>query len=152
MADIFAVIADGTRRDILSLLLEQRVEGAGGAGGMSVSRIVAKLELSQPTVSKHLKVLREAGLVTVRESGQHRIYALQYAPLVAVEDWLLPFGAADEADDGAAVLDAAAAARAESLGRALAERTHQVSAVVQDIQRGVSEGATKVAEALRIRK
>ncbi|NQX16330.1 helix-turn-helix transcriptional regulator [Rathayibacter sp. VKM Ac-2857] len=151
MADIFAVIADGTRRDILSLLLEQRVEGAGGAGGMSVSRIVAKLELSQPTVSKHLKVLREAGLVTVRESGQHRIYALQYAPLVAVEDWLLPFGAADEGDSGAG-LDAAAAARAESLGRALAERTHQVSAVVQDIQRGVSEGATKVAEALRIRK
>ncbi|QHC57852.1 metalloregulator ArsR/SmtB family transcription factor [Rathayibacter sp. VKM Ac-2760] len=152
MADIFAVIADGTRRDILSLLLEQRVEGAAGGAGMSVSRIVAKLELSQPTVSKHLKVLREAGLVTVRESGQHRYYALRYAPLVAVEDWLLPFGAADEAESGAALLDAAAAARAESLGRALAERTHQVSAVVQDIQRGVSEGATKVAEALRIRK
>ncbi|KKM44821.1 hypothetical protein VT73_08050, partial [Rathayibacter toxicus] len=80
MSDIFGVIADGTRRDILSLLLEQRSE-APDAEGMSVSRIVARLELSQPTVSKHLKVLREAGLVTVRESGQHRFYALTYGPL-----------------------------------------------------------------------
>ncbi|MBO0984285.1 helix-turn-helix transcriptional regulator [Rathayibacter sp. SD072] len=148
MPDIFAVIADGTRRDILSLLLEQR---EAGATGISVSQIVARLELSQPTVSKHLKVLREAGLVSVRESGQHRFYALQYAPLEVVEDWLLPFLEADAVDEPA-LLDAAAAARAESLGRALAERTHQVTAVVQDIQRGVSEGATKVAEALRIRK
>lgn len=147
MADIFSVIADGTRRDILSLLLERRRSGEG----MSVSRIVARLELSQPTVSKHLKVLREAGLVTVRESGQHRFYALEYGPLEEVEDWLLPFLAEEEAGNGA-LLDAPTAARAESLGRALAERTHQVSTVVQDIQRGVSEGATKVAEALRIRK
>ncbi|SMH45083.1 DNA-binding transcriptional regulator, ArsR family [Rathayibacter oskolensis] len=152
MADIFAVIADGTRRDILSILLEERIEGTAPGGGISVSRIVARLELSQPTVSKHLKVLREAGLVTVRESGQHRYYALQYGPLEAVEDWLLPFLAADDSEAGPALLDATAAARAESLGRALAERTHQVSTVVQDIQRGVSEGATKVAEVLRIRK
>ncbi|KZX20134.1 ArsR/SmtB family transcription factor [Rathayibacter tanaceti] len=149
MADIFGVIADGTRRDILSLLLERRREGE--SDGMSVSSIVARLELSQPMVSKHLKVLREAGLVTVRESGQHRFYTLEYAPLEQVEDWLLPFVAEDEAAIGA-LLDAPTAARAESLGRALAERTHQVSTVVQDIQRGVSEGATKVAEALRIRK
>ncbi|KQQ03709.1 MULTISPECIES: ArsR/SmtB family transcription factor [unclassified Rathayibacter] len=152
MADIFAVIADGTRRDILSILLEQRAEGTTVAGGMSVSRIVARLELSQPTVSKHLKVLREAGLVTVRESGQHRYYALQYTPLEELEDWLLPFLAADDLDEEPGVLDAPTAARAESLGRALADRTHQVSTVVQDIQRGVSEGATKVAEVLRIRK
>jgi ArsR family transcriptional regulator len=149
MADIFGVVADGTRRDILSLLLEQRQEGA--ADGMSVSRIVARLELTQPTVSKHLRVLREAGLVTVRESGQHRFYALEYGPLAEMEDWLLPFLAEDEAASGA-LLDAPTAARAESLGRALAERTHQVSTVVQDIQRGVSGGATKVAEALRIRR
>lgn len=150
MADIFAVIADGTRRDILSILLQQRVDGS--ADGISVSRIVARLELSQPTVSKHLKVLREAGLVTVRESGQHRYYALQYSPLEEVEDWLMPFLAAADVETGPALLDAPTAARAESLGRVLAERTHQVSSVVQDIQRGVSEGATKVAEALRIRK
>ena len=150
MADIFAVIADGTRRDILSILLQQRVEGS--ADGISVSRIVARLELSQPTVSKHLKVLREAGLVTVRESGQHRYYALQYSPLEELEDWLMPFLAASDVETGPALLDAPTAARAESLGRVLAERTHQVSAVVQDIQRGVSEGATKVAEALRIRR
>lgn len=151
MADIFAVIADGTRREILSVLLQQRVEGAG-AEGMSVSRIVARLELNQPTVSKHLKVLREAGLVTVRESGQHRFYALQYTPLEELEDWLLPFLAAADVESGPALLGPPTAARAESLGRALADRTHQVSSVVQDIQRGVSEGATKVAEALRMRK
>lgn len=149
MPDIFAVIADGTRRDILSLLRAQREAGPSGAGGISVSQLVARLELSQPTVSKHLKVLRDAGLVTVRESGQHRFYALQYSPLEEVEDWLMPFL---EIEEEPALLDAAAAARAESLGRAIAERTHQVSTVVQDIQRGVSEGATKVAEALRIRK
>ncbi|MBF4463283.1 MULTISPECIES: ArsR/SmtB family transcription factor [unclassified Rathayibacter] len=149
MADIFGVIADGTRRDILALLLEQREDAA--PDGMSVSAIVARLELSQPTVSKHLRVLREAGLVTVRESGQHRYYALQYGPLAELEDWLLPFLAV--AEEGApTLLDAPTAARAESLGRALADRTHQVTTVVQDIQRGVSEGATKVGQALRIRK
>ncbi|AZZ49613.1 ArsR family transcriptional regulator [Rathayibacter rathayi] len=148
MADIFGVIADGTRRDILALLLEQRREGA--TEGISVSRIVARLEVSQPTVSKHLKVLRETGLVTVRESGQHRFYTLEDGPLAEVDDWLLPFLAEDEA--AGAVLEGPITARAELLGRALAERTHQVSTVVQDIQRGVTEGATKVAEALRLRK
>jgi DNA-binding transcriptional ArsR family regulator len=64
MADIFDVIADGTRRDILQLLRER---AAAGEHGTSVSHIVTELGVSQPTVSKHLKVLREAELVTVRE-------------------------------------------------------------------------------------
>ena len=67
MPDIFGVISDATRRDILQVLLERHKQDAE----ISVSEIVAQLELSQPTVSKHLKVLREAELVTVREEGQH---------------------------------------------------------------------------------
>ncbi|CAN5265425.1 hypothetical protein BH09ACT6_BH09ACT6_07760 [soil metagenome] len=112
MADIFSVIADPTRRHVLSLLLERYVGSdvdasvqpgeAGGAQGstapmgeISVSDLVSLLMLSQPTVSKHLKVLRDAGLVTVREEGQHRYYALESSPLEEVEDWLIPFLSAD---------------------------------------------------------
>ncbi|NQX13128.1 winged helix-turn-helix transcriptional regulator [Microbacteriaceae bacterium VKM Ac-2855] len=147
MADIFAVIADGTRRDILSILLDRRTGREGRSREISVSEIVAHLELSQPTVSKHLKVLREAELVTVREEGQHRYYALEYTPLEAVEDWLIPFLTAEEEAEQA-LIDESTAARAENLGRVIADRTHQMSTVVHDLQRG----ATKVAEALRIKK
>lgn len=87
MPDIFGVIADQTRRDILQTLLERH----GTDAEMSVSEIVAQLEISQPTVSKHLKVLREAELVTVREDGQHRLYALNAEPLEMVEDFVIPF-------------------------------------------------------------
>ena len=82
MPDIFGVISDATRRDILQVLLERHKQDAE----ISVSEIVAQLELSQPTVSKHLKVLREAELVTVREEGQHRYYTLDPEPLEMVED------------------------------------------------------------------
>lgn len=87
MPDIFGVIADQTRRDILQTLLERHRTDTE----MSVSEIVAQLEISQPTVSKHLKVLREAELVTVREDGQHRLYALNAEPLEMVEDFVIPF-------------------------------------------------------------
>lgn len=87
MPDIFGVIADATRRDILQVLLDHHDDEAG----VSVSEIVAKLETSQPTVSKHLKVLREAELVTVREDGQHRFYSLNPEPLELVEDYVIPF-------------------------------------------------------------
>jgi ArsR family transcriptional regulator, arsenate/arsenite/antimonite-responsive transcriptional repressor len=140
MADIFAVIADGTRRDILTILLDRHTGREGSSREISVSDIVAHLELSQPTVSKHLKVLREAGLVTVREEGQHRYYALEYAPLEVVEDWLIPFLSADfdgEKGIDVAILDESTAARAEAVGRAIADRTHQVSAVVADIGRAL---------------
>src|SRR6188508_2282968 len=88
MADIFDVIADGTRRDILQLLLDRSTRGDNGT---SVSQIVHELGVSQPTVSKHLKVLRDAELVSVREEGQHRYYSLATAPLDEVDDWLVPF-------------------------------------------------------------
>jgi transcriptional regulator, ArsR family len=94
MADIFDVIADGTRREILRLLLDR---SADGERGTSVSQIVHELGVSQPTVSKHLKVLRESHLVSVREEGQHRYYSLSAGPLDEVDDWLMPF-LEDESD------------------------------------------------------
>ena len=130
MTDIFDVIADGTRRDILQLLLRHTTEGASGT---SVSEIVADLGISQPTVSKHLKVLREAELVTVREDGQRRFYSLAVEPLEQVDDWLVPFlvdaygeGAPDIAYPGVPLPDGAAHA-AEVVGRAAASAKHAVT-------------------------
>ncbi|MDT3329978.1 metalloregulator ArsR/SmtB family transcription factor [Microbacterium sp. KSW-18] len=127
MADIFDVIADGTRRDILQLLRER---GASGGNGTSVSQIVTALGVSQPTVSKHLKVLREASLVSVREDGQHRYYSLSPEPLDAVDDWLFPFFAVvdDEYAAGATLTEGAAHA-AEVVGRAAASAKHAVTSV-----------------------
>jgi DNA-binding transcriptional ArsR family regulator len=88
MADIFDVISDATRRDILALLLKR---AATAAPELSVSDLVAQTKLSQPTVSKQLKVLRDAGLVSVREDGQHRNYRLDTAPLASLGDWLQGF-------------------------------------------------------------
>ncbi|WP_454168378.1 ArsR/SmtB family transcription factor [Microbacterium paulum] len=132
MADIFDVIADGTRRDILQLLRER---AASGEHGTSVSQIVNELGVSQPTVSKHLKVLREAELVSVREEGQHRYYRLSTAPLDEVDDWLVPFfddgiAAADAAAAGTSLTDSAAAA-ADLVGRAAASTKHAFESVLK---------------------
>lgn len=136
MADIFDVIADPTRRRLLGVLLER------AAGGISVGGIVERLELSQPTVSKHLKVLRDHGLVTVREERQHRYYSLDAAPLGAVGTWIGPYLDEPEATDtaeaaasgveGTAVYGAWAGVDAgESLGRRLADGSHQARTLVQ---------------------
>lgn len=133
MADIFDVIADGTRRDILQLLRER---AASGEHGTSVSYIVSELGVSQPTVSKHLKVLREAELVSVREEGQHRYYSLSTAPLDEVDDWLVPFFedglAAADAAAGSALPDSAAAA-ADLMGRAAASTKHALDSMLRKI-------------------
>ncbi|KQP70185.1 MULTISPECIES: helix-turn-helix transcriptional regulator [Microbacterium] len=124
MADIFDVIADGTRRDILRLLLDR---SSAGERGTSVSHIVTELGASQPTVSKHLKVLRDAHLVSVREEGQHRYYSLSAAPLDEVDDWLVPFLDDDggiEGDGIAPALPDSAAHAAEVVGRAAASAKH----------------------------
>jgi len=131
MADIFDVIADGTRRDILQLLLSRSSNGE--RGGTSVSRIVQDLGVSQPTVSKHLKVLREAGLVSVREEGQHRYYSLSTAPLDAVDDWLMPFLLEEEEEEEAAVLPDSAAQAADAVGRAAASARHAFATVFSKI-------------------
>ncbi|GAA4192198.1 metalloregulator ArsR/SmtB family transcription factor [Microbacterium oryzae] len=134
MADIFDVIADGTRREILQLLLRRSSDGHEGT---SVSEIVAEIGVSQPTISKHLKVLREAGLVSVREVGQHRFYSLSPAPLEVVDDWLVPFfvDEAELAEEVAAQLPGTlpepAARMAESVGRAAASAKNVVQSALR---------------------
>ena len=78
----FAVLAEPTRRDILDLLRE---------GERPVGDLVGELGMSQPAVSKHLRVLRDAGLVAVRVDAQRRLYRLQPEPLLEVDDWLAPY-------------------------------------------------------------
>src|SRR5437764_378953 len=78
----FAIVAEPNRRAILSLLLSSE---------RSVGEIERKLRLSQPSVSKHLRVLREAGLVESRIEAQRRLYRLKPEPLQQVDAWLAPF-------------------------------------------------------------
>ena len=78
----FAVVADPTRRRILDLLRE---------GERPVGELVERLAMSQPAVSKHLRVLRDAGLVAVRTDAQRRMYRLRSEPLVELDEWLAPY-------------------------------------------------------------
>jgi DNA-binding transcriptional ArsR family regulator len=80
----YAALAEPNRREILDLLR---------AGERSVGELVDRLTLSQPGVSKHLKVLREAGLVAARSEGKQRLYALRSEPLAEVDAWLEPYRA-----------------------------------------------------------
>lgn len=80
----YTALAEPHRRQILDLLR---------AGERSVGELVARLALSQPGVSKHLKVLREAGLVEVRPEGKLRWYGLRPQPLAEVDAWLEPYRA-----------------------------------------------------------
>lgn len=144
MADIFDVISDSTRRELMSVLLERYVASDSGSGEISVGDLVEHLGLSQPTVSKHLKVLRDHGLVTVREDGQHRYYKLDSSPLEDVEDWLIPFLSADfdESEDDVAAGAFAAWSGAdvgETIGRRVAEGTHQARAAIQDATEQVTK-------------
>lgn len=87
MADIFEAVADPTRRKIMETLLSAQVAGAE----LTVSELVQKTGLGQPTVSKHLKTLREVGLVSAREDGQKRFYSVTPEPLEVIEDWMINF-------------------------------------------------------------
>ena len=87
--DVFAVIAEATRRDILVSLR---------SGDKAVGELVEELDASQPTISKHLKVLREADLVSMRAQGQKRYYALNPKPLAGVASWLETFDVGPRAD------------------------------------------------------
>ncbi len=134
MADIFDVIADATRREILRVLLDRYVDDVHHSGEISVSEIVAKLELSQPTVSKHLKVLRDAGLVKVREEGQHRYYQLDSEPLEDVEDWVIPFLSSDfDQVDVSEALAQETREFAGSVGKVLADTSHRVTTAVEKV-------------------
>jgi DNA-binding transcriptional ArsR family regulator len=78
----FEVLAEPSRRAILDLLRERP---------RLVGQLTAELGLSQPGTSKHLRVLREAGLVRVRAEGQRRWYELEPGPLAEVDAWLAPY-------------------------------------------------------------
>jgi DNA-binding transcriptional ArsR family regulator len=78
----YSALAEPHRRQILDLLRD---------GERSVNDLVAPLKLSQPGVSKHLKVLHEAGLVEVRPEGKRRWYGLRAQPLAEVDAWLEPY-------------------------------------------------------------
>jgi DNA-binding transcriptional ArsR family regulator len=82
---VFEVIAEPNRRQILDLLRERE---------RPVGELVSELGLSQPGVSKHLRVLREAGLVDVTADAQRRLYRIRPEPLREIDEWLMPYRAA----------------------------------------------------------
>ena len=80
--DALTVIAEPTRRRIVEELRQAEC---------SVGDLVLRLQMSQPAVSKHLKVLREAGVVTARTAAQQRIYRLEPGPFRELDAWLAPY-------------------------------------------------------------
>jgi DNA-binding transcriptional ArsR family regulator len=80
----FDVIAESNRRRILDMLRERE---------RPVGELVDELGVSQPAVSKHLRILREAGLVHVRGDAQRRLYSVRGEPLRVIDDWLAPYRA-----------------------------------------------------------
>src|SRR5215468_6056089 len=81
MESVFAIIAEPNRRAILSLLVSSQ---------QSVGEIERRLRMSQPMVSKHLRVLRDAGVVESTVDAQRRLYRVRPEPLQAVDAWLAP--------------------------------------------------------------
>lgn len=82
MESAFAVLADPSRRAILTLL---------ASGERSVGELESALDLSQPSVSKHLRVLRNAGFVEATVEAQRRVYRIRPEPLREVDTWMAPF-------------------------------------------------------------
>ncbi len=163
--DVFAVIAEATRRDILVSLR---------SGDKAVGELVEELAASQPTISKHLKVLREADLVSMRAQGQKRFYALNPKPLAGVASWLETFDVGTPApavvapSEATPAAEPAAAAVVASPPEAPATRTDAIGQAVkvhasgtpvtldpasddtvpQQIGRTVGRAATKAADLL----
>jgi DNA-binding transcriptional ArsR family regulator len=81
---VFEVLAEPNRRRLLDLL---------GPFERPVGELADRLGLSQPTVSKHLRILREAGLVEVRVDAQRRLYSVRPEPLRVIDEWLAPYRA-----------------------------------------------------------
>src|SRR5438105_94817 len=82
MPAVFHVLAEPNRRRILDLLREEE---------RPARELVDALAVSQPAVSKHLRILREAGLVEVRPDAQRRLYRVRAEPLRAIDEWLEPY-------------------------------------------------------------
>jgi DNA-binding transcriptional ArsR family regulator len=94
-SDVFNAVAEAGRREILDTL---------SAGEKAVGAIVNDLSMTQPQVSKHLRVLSQVGLVTCRADGRRRLYRLEPAPLRPLHDWLAKYeqaltGRLDRMDD-----------------------------------------------------
>ncbi len=135
---VFALISDDTRREILTVLRTHALSG-DAESGVSVGEIVEKLGLSQPTVSKHLKALREGELVSVREVGQHRYYSLSAKPLNEVAKWVAPFVASNVLEDAKGAAKKAGKATSGAAEEVLgSERYEQVAASVGKIGADVS--------------
>jgi len=81
-SDVLTILAEPTRRQILDLLLESP---------RSVGELVGELDATQPTTSKHLRVLRDAGLVHVHPDAQRRVYRLRPERLAELDAWLAPY-------------------------------------------------------------
>jgi DNA-binding transcriptional ArsR family regulator len=81
-ADIFAALASPIRRELLGLLID---------GPLPVNALAGHFDMRRPSVSEHLRVLRDAGLVVERRAGRQRLYQLDAAPLREVSDWLSPY-------------------------------------------------------------
>jgi DNA-binding transcriptional ArsR family regulator len=84
MEAILRAVADESRRTVLKAL-------AGGPA--TAGELAALLPIARPGVSRHLRVLREAGLVDVRQDAQRRVYSLRADPLAEVDEWLIPYRA-----------------------------------------------------------
>ena len=119
----FSALSDGTRMAIVEQLMEHGESPAGD--------LVRGSGITAPAVSRHLKVLREAELVSVREEGQHRYYSLAVAPLDEVDDWLVPFFSVDVENEPA--LPESAVHAAEVVGRAAASVKHSVASAFRKL-------------------
>jgi DNA-binding transcriptional ArsR family regulator len=82
MITAFEVLAEPRRREILDLLRERE---------RTVGELVERIPISQPGVSKHLRVLRDAGLVVARADAQRRVYGIRPEPLSEIDAWLAPY-------------------------------------------------------------
>ncbi len=156
MDDIFSVISDSTRRDILDTLRRADTKE------LSVSELVETLGISQPTVSKHLKILRDSELVDVRLEGQHRFYSLNAKALKPVEKWLstinpqkpktqdAPKPSTKSKTSKAAPtepsLGETASIIADALGRAWATTNHVTKTVIDTTKEGVELAVNQTQE------
>ncbi|MFE4081176.1 ArsR/SmtB family transcription factor [Paenarthrobacter sp. YIM B13468] len=136
--DVFAVIAEATRRDILVSLR---------SGDKAVGELVEELAASQPTISKHLKVLREADLVSMRAQGQKRYYALNPKPLAGVATWLETFDVGPSATAAVAASVEAAPQTVAPVGVGAAASVVQPAETAPDL---VATRAEAVSKAVKV--
>jgi DNA-binding transcriptional ArsR family regulator len=80
--EAMAALGDPVRRELVDLLAD---------GELSAGELAGRFPVSRPAISRHLRVLREAGLVTARTEGRRRVYALDPGPLRQIDDWLEPY-------------------------------------------------------------